>query len=146
MYSKLKSRDNGLTALFECITGTREDCMLSPFLFILYLNELVHMCNKTCPGLFLNESTRNVHVLLYDNDVAMVNDTIGRSQRQLNIMGEFCSKYSSCINMTKTHVIIFTNGGRLRTNEKWYINNGLLIETTYNKYLGVMFSSRLCWF
>ena len=30
-------------------------------------------------------------------------------------------------------------------NEKVYIHNGPLIETTYYKYLGIMFFSRLCW-
>ena len=60
MYSKLKSRvktPNDLTPLFKCITGTRKGCMLNRFLFILYLNELMHMCNDACPGLFINECT-----------------------------------------------------------------------------------------
>ena len=49
--------------------------MLSPFLFILYLNELVNMCKDNCPGIFVDDSLSNVHMLLYADDIAMVNDT-----------------------------------------------------------------------
>ena len=56
--------------------------MPSRFLYILYLNELVRMCNDACPGLFINESMPNVYVLLYADDGAMINDTIGQLQRQ----------------------------------------------------------------
>ena len=63
--------------------------MLSHFLFVLYLNELVHRCNDACPGLFINESMPNVLMLLDADGVAMVNDAIGRLQRQLNVMDEW---------------------------------------------------------
>ena len=148
MYGKLKSRvktANGLTVLFECITGTRQGCMLSPFLFILYLNELVNMCKDNCPGIFVDDAMSNVHMLLYADDIAMVNDTIGRLQKQLNIFSDFCYKYGLTVNMSKTNVMIFRNGGRIRSNEKVYFNNEQIAETTYYKYLGIVFSSRLCW-
>ena len=62
--------------------------MLTPFLFILYLNELVHVCNDARRGLFINESMSIVHLLLHADDVGMVNCTIDQLQRQLNIMSE----------------------------------------------------------
>ena len=39
----------------------------------------------------------------------------------------------------------FINIGRLKTNEKVYINNKPLIETTCYKYFGIMFSAGLPW-
>ncbi len=44
MYSNLKScvkTQNGLTEFFRCLIGTRQGCMISPFLFILYIMELI---------------------------------------------------------------------------------------------------------
>ena len=60
--------------------------MISPFLFILYINELVNSCNIAgCNGLFANEMYPNVHMLMYADDIAIFNDSIGRLQRQLNV-------------------------------------------------------------
>jgi len=68
------------------------------------------MCNDACPGLFINESLPNLPMLLYADDVAMVDDTTDRLQCQLIIMSKFCSKYGLSINMSKTNIIIFRNG------------------------------------
>ena len=41
MYAQLKScvkTPNGLSDLFLCTVGTRQGCMVSPFLFVLYIN------------------------------------------------------------------------------------------------------------
>ena len=43
----------------------------------------------------------------------------------------------------KTNVIIFRNGGRIRSNENVYFNNEQIAETTYYKYLGIVFINTL---
>jgi len=48
MYSQLKScikTPEGLSEYFRCEIGIRQGCMFSPFLFILYINELVKSWN-----------------------------------------------------------------------------------------------------
>ena len=87
MYSKFKScvkTSGGLTEWFDCLIGTRQGCIVSPLLFILYINILVSMCNQSVPGIFLNMNVPSVQVLLYIDDIALVNDTAGMSQ---------CSQY-----------------------------------------------------
>ena len=65
MYSKLKLKcvktNSGLTELFECLLGTRQGCMISPLLFILYIDELVNML-AACgtPGIFVNDSVSSL--------------------------------------------------------------------------------------
>ena len=58
----------------------------------MYINELVNSCNIAgCNGLFVNEMYPNVHtcMLMYADDIAIFNDSIGRLQRQLNVLGDF---------------------------------------------------------
>ena len=149
MYSKLKAcvkTSNGLSDFFQCVIGTRQGCMVSPFLFILYIDELISMCNlQQCQGLFLNEIHSNVHMLMYADDIAIFNDTVGRLQTQLNVLSEFCSKYQLKFNLSKTKVVVFRNGGCLRKNEKWFFDGKEVEAVTYYKYLGMFFSSSIKW-
>ena len=51
------------------------------------------------------------------------------------------------VNLSKTNVIVFRNGGIIHGNEKLYLN-GIQVQPcirTYYKYLGIVFSSSLSW-
>ena len=60
---------------------------------------LIYLCNESMP---------NEYMLLYADGVAMVDDTIGRLQRQLNIISEFL-KCDLNIKMYKTNVMVLRN-------------------------------------
>ena len=45
----------GLTKCFTCKIGVRKGCMLSPFLFILYLSELIDMLKAAKGFTWMNE-------------------------------------------------------------------------------------------
>ena len=149
MYAQLKScvkTPNGLSDLFLCTVGTRQGCMVSPFLFALYIDELVTMCNQLqCPSVFVDEDFPNFHLLMYADDICIVNDSVGRLQNQLNVLGTFCQNYGLGVNLSKTKVITFRNGGPLRCNERFFLNGSQLECVGYYKYLGIVFTSRLCW-
>ena len=45
--------------------------MLSHFLFILYIGELIDMLGELgCHGIYVNEDAKNIMILLYANDMA----------------------------------------------------------------------------
>ena len=53
--------------------------MLSPFLFILYIGELIDMLDELgCHGIYVNEDAKNIMILLYADDMALIADIIGR--------------------------------------------------------------------
>jgi len=103
------------------------------------------MCETSCTGLFLNEMYPNVQMLMFADDIIMLNDTIGRLQQQSNCLNTFCKNYMLQVNLSKTNIIIFRNGGKLRGNEKLYFNGSQVEAATYYKYLGINFSSSLKW-
>ena len=150
MYSKLKScvqvdKDH-LSKCFTCEVGTRQGCMLSPFLFIFYLNEFVNMCKtNSCNGIYVNETYDAVNMLLYADDLVIIGDTIGHVQRLLNLLNEYCSKWGLSVNMVKTKLMVYRNGGITKKNEKCYFNGIEIESVTYYKYLGVLISTRLSW-
>ena len=44
------------------------------------------------------------------------------------------------VNLEKTNIIVFRNGGIINRNEMWYFNGKQLKRVTYYKYLGLVFS------
>ena len=149
MYTKLTScvrSSDGLTNSFSCNVGTRQGCMLSPFMFIMYIDTLVKMLNDAeCSGIFVNETLPNLLLLMYADDIALCADTVGRLQKQINVLEEFCLKWGMKVNMKKTKVLVFRRGGIVRQNEKWFFHKKKIENVSYYKYLGVIFSSKLCW-
>ena len=73
MYSTLKAsvRTNSfVTEWFECIVGTRQGCMLSPFLFAMYVNEFIDLLRlEGCRGIQISEQFPGVNVLMYADDI-----------------------------------------------------------------------------
>ena len=56
-------------------------------------------------------------MLMYADDITIINDTIGRLQSSIDIISTFCDRYGLKLNMSKTKVIVFKNGGPTRTHE-----------------------------
>ena len=63
-----------------------------------------------------------------------------KKQRQLDLMFEFCQLTNMAVNLNKTEIIVFRNGGPLRNYETWKFN-GIPVRTTSEyKYLGLIFT------
>ena len=56
----------------------------------------------------------------------------------LNTLYEYTSKWSLSVNINKTNIVVFRNGGRIYGNEKWYYNNQEIEVVDSFTYLGVL--------
>ena len=105
LYSRLRSCvrvPGGLTEFFTCAIGTRPGCMISPLLFALYVSELVHMFREFhCPGVYIDNDFPTFNMLMYADDIALINDAIGRLQSSIDILSTFCDRYGLKLNMSK---------------------------------------------
>ena len=49
------------------------------------------------------------------------------------------------VNLNKTEIIVFGNGGPLRSYESWTFNDISVKTTSEYKYLGLVFTPKLSW-
>ena len=88
VYSNVKvtvHTDKGLTGFFECKLGVRQGCMLSPRLFIIFINELEKMLKKSkFRGISVGNAIE-VFLLMYADDIVLLGDTVLELQKKINI-------------------------------------------------------------
>ena len=63
---------------------------------------------------------------MYINDLAPIADTPVDLQRRLNCLENYCEKWNMTVNMEKSNIIVFKNGGSLSKHEKWYFKDELI--------------------
>ena len=87
MYKNLKAcvkTPKGLMGYFDCTIGTRQGCMLSPFIFSLYIQELVDMMRYCdCKCTYVSENALNIMILLSADDIAKGATTVKKWEKWL---------------------------------------------------------------
>ncbi|XP_048252544.1 uncharacterized protein LOC125380687 [Haliotis rufescens] len=138
--------NNEISETFISQLGVRQGCILSPFFFTFFINELAVQINTNCNyGVQLHPDITKIFLLLFADDIVFFSSTIKGLQCQINELESYCNKWKLTVNMSKTKVLVFKNGGHLASKEYWSFK-GQKIETTgFYKYLGVYFSRNLSW-
>jgi len=136
--AKVRARD-GLSHSFSVKEGVRQGCLLSPTLFSLYINDL----EEELRGGVSIGNGRRVNVLAYADDIVLLADTPTSLQMMINELHHYCSTWNLKVNLEKSKVIVFRNGGRPAKNEKWRINGRTIEVTNMYKYLGVLLTPSL---
>jgi hypothetical protein len=146
MYSSLKAcvRTNDvMSEYFECPVGVRQGCVLSPTLFTLLINQLaVDINTHGIHGVQISVLIE-LFVLLFADDIALLSDTPGGLQVQLNLLNVCCKKLKLTVNNDKSKIVVFRNGGILSKYEKWSCDNVSLEVVNQFCYLGYTFSTKL---
>lgn len=119
--------------MFTCFDGERICCEQKGFQ------------DNECQGVFVDQSIPNIPGLLFADDLVVCADTVGRLQHTIDVIVKFCKRWGLEVNLDKTKVMVFRNGGPLRNNEKWYYNGKLMEVVNGYKYLGVIFTPKLVW-
>ena len=148
IYNKVKASVlgcSGLTASFDCPLGVRQGCILSPFLFAFFINDLHEEFRKGgvvggCPlGLI------KIFYLLFADDLILIAESVIRLQRLLNHLNLYCQQNRLVVNLDKSNIVVFRNGGPLKRNEKWFYIGKSVPVVSHFKYLGLVFSSSGLW-
>ena len=133
-----------LSEMISCPVGVKQGCIISPILFTLFLNDLKDEIAIGSHGIDIE--TIKLFVLLFADDLVLFAETVIELQRLINRLIGYCSRWHVNVNLSKTMVIVFRNGGTLRNYERWKFNDTYLQVVTYYKYLGILISSRNSWY
>ena len=82
---------------------------------------------------------------MFADDVSCFSDTIIRLQRLINLIENFCKSVGMKLNLSKTKIMVFRNGGILKHAEKWFYQGVEVEVVSVYKYLGVYFTPKLIW-
>ena len=149
MYSQLKScvkTNNSLSRFFECSIGTRQGCLSSPIIFSLFINDLIaYLRSESDRGVFISNEIEDVMAFMFADDISCFSDTVIRLQRLINLVEKFCKSVGMTLNLAKTKIIVFRNGGITKHIEKWYYQRTEIEIVSIYKYLGIYFTPRLIW-
>jgi hypothetical protein len=130
--------DGGMSESFATSMGVRQGCLLSPLLFSLFLNDL-----ENCLGGGVRVGDLRVRLLMYADDIALLAESPQELQSMINCLENYCSMWNLKVNLGKSKIIIFRNGGRPARKEKWKFNNTEIEVVKKYKYLGVTLTPTL---
>ena len=82
---------------------------------------------------------------MFADNIASCAETAFKLQQQLNVVDRFCMNTGMEINLDKTEIIVFGNGGPLRNFERWTYRDTKINTTSAYKYMGLLFTPKLSW-
>ena len=62
-------------------------------------------------------------------------------QKMLDTLYDYCNEWKLEVNVQKTKIVVFRNGGKLRNTENWSYNGYYIDIVSEFNYLGVLMSS-----
>ena len=86
-----------------------------------------------------------VVLLMYADDIVLFGDTVLELQKKINILEKFCHMWGMEVNLTKTQVIVFRNGGKTSKSKRFPFKSNTVKIITYYRYLRLIFSSINTW-
>ena len=108
------------TDWFQVTSGLNQGCLLSPLLFNMYVNDLVHDLTSVVEGINMNDEKINCMLLLYAitvcyycmlllyaADLVLLAESEEGLQRLLDVVNTWCNTWGMKVNSNKSKVVHF---------------------------------------
>ncbi|MCP3901156.1 MAG: reverse transcriptase family protein, partial [Desulfobacteraceae bacterium] len=118
--------------------GVPQGSVLGPLLFLVYINDIVHVVRHCKIRLFADDTCLFIEV---DNR----DETSRKINHDLNDIQSWADQWLITFSPVKTKSLIISNKPDLALNPSLYLNNIEIEEVNYHKYLGLSFSQNLKW-
>ena len=123
-----------LTDDFSSAQGVKQGDNLSPTGFNIFINELLRKLECRKEGVRIRNEV--INCLAYADDIVLICESEQDLQTLLNVVNDWCKKWSVTVNTSKTKIIHFRKRGHERTSYPLELNNTALEVVTKYKYLG----------
>ena len=129
--SAIRTQD-GFTKWFRVTSGIKQGCVLSPQLFIVYMDKITRETNP---------KPEDLNEMLFADDQSLVHEKEGELQEHTNSLNTQCENFGMTISITKTETVkVSRTPGRLNIN----IDGTTLKQVGEFKYLGSIFTEDGC--
>jgi len=142
-YSHLESTilwNSVLGESFKVLSGVRQGGILSPYLFALYINDLIDDVKKSSYGIHIGSVF--IGCILYADNILLLSGSCTGLQHMVDICAKYGGTWNICFNSSKSYCITF--GGFCSTSAPVRLNNMELKRVRKLKYLGCYFCERSC--
>ena len=146
LYQDMSScvRSNGFTSdWFPVLQGTQQGGVLSPYMYLIFINDLIDRLVK-CP-FGLTMYSINCTCPTAADDMVLLSLSNAGLQSLMNICFEYSTKFRYTYNASKSAVVVANDNSRGYPKEKtnWYLgNDDVSLSDTYT-HLGVPFNKDL---
>ena len=136
MYESAKlcvNKYSKLSDFFNSNAGVKQGEPLSPFLFLMYINDVFEHL-KT--GIEVDFDQLSIFMLMFADDMILISKTDAGLQLLLNQLHSNCNEWNLAVNVNKTNTVIFCKRKSNHNLEFRYGNFVIDIVDSY-VYLGV---------
>ena len=125
----------------------RQGCILSPILFLIFINGLIEEIKKLNIGVLYGKV--KIAILLFADDIALLAESREDLEILMRVTSEYSKKWRFDFNYDKSAVVIFENTrnnapialgeciNECLCGHHWKLGDKLIIETDMYKYLGI---------
>ena len=126
---------------FTVTNGVRQGGILSPYLFIMYVDDLSVILNSSNIGLYINNNITN-H-LFYADDLCLMSSSPSGLQSLLNICSDYAVDNDIMFNQKKSQCVVFKPDKFKLSSPEIVLDGSSLNYVDDIKYLGVVLNN-LC--
>jgi hypothetical protein len=146
IYNSVRScvkHNDCMSDFFQSHCGVKQGEPLSPFLFVLFINDMVSNINHDLIDI-VDVHALQLFLLLYADDSVFFAKSKESLQSMMNDLQDYCCTWGLTVNTEKTKVMVFENGRK--TEPIIYYNNVVIDVVEYFSYLGVTLYKNGGWY